>query len=85
MREIERERNKTHEIGEKDRGSEIDGDSRERERKNRERSLERESVVSKERRDTTKDETKLKKERIKISRQRSERETKSGKEVILEE
>ena len=47
-----KERNKTHEIREKDRGSEIHGDLRERERKNRERNLERGSVVSRERRDT---------------------------------
>ena len=52
LREIERERNKMHEIGEKDRGSEIDGDLREGKRKNRERNLERGSVVSRERRNT---------------------------------
>ena len=52
LREIERERNKMHEIGEKDRGSEIDGDLREGKRKKRERNLERGSVVSRERRNT---------------------------------
>ena len=48
LREIERERNKTHEVGEKDRGSEIDGDFREGKRKNRERNLERGSCFERE-------------------------------------
>ena len=54
LREIEREGTKMHEVGEKDRGSEIDGDLRDGKRKNRERNLERGSVVSRERRNTEK-------------------------------
>ena len=45
-----KERKKIHKIGEKDRGSEIDGDLREGKRNNRERDSERGSVVSRERR-----------------------------------
>ena len=79
LREIEREGNKMHEIGEKDRRSEIDGDLREGKRKNRERNLERGSVVSRERRNTAEYEMTLKKKRIKILREKSEREMKCRK------
>ena len=70
----------SHEIGEKDRGSEIDGNLRERERKNRERNLERGSDVSRVRRDKGKYETKLEKRRIKILRRRRERERERERE-----
>ena len=49
---------------------------REREKKNRERNLKRGIVVSRERRDKSKYETKLEKGRIEISRRRREREAK---------